>query len=478
MAKDEKLVKEITPRDVDFAQWYTDVVKKAELTAYSRVRGCMILRPYGFAIWENIQRDLDRRFKETGHQNVAMPLLIPESLLEKEKDHVEGFAPEVAWVTEGGNNKLQERLCIRPTSEALFCDHYAEIIQSWRDLPKLYNQWVSVVRWEKTTRPFLRTSEFYWQEGHTAHASAEEALEETRRMLQVYIDFYRECLAIPVISGLKTDKEKFAGAEQTYTVEAMMHDGKALQAGTSHYFGNGFAQAFGIQYADENNELQYVYQTSWGLSTRSIGGLIMVHSDDDGLVLPPRVAPYQIVLIPVALQKEGVKEANEELLARLQGRFRMTSDFSDRMPGWKFSEYEMRGVPLRLEYGPKDIEKGQVVAVRRDKREKYFLPLEGLEDKLQEILDQMHEDMLARAEKSLYDRIYQAKNWAELSETIKSKAGFVKAHWCGDQACEEKVKAELQATSRCIIDEELEEGAACAICGREAKHLVYWGKAY
>lgn len=478
MAKDDKLVKEITPRDQDFAQWYTDVVKKAELTSYSRVRGCMILRPYGYAIWENIQKDLDRRFKETGHQNVAMPLLIPESLLEKEKDHVDGFAPEVAWVTEGGNNKLQERLCIRPTSEALFCDHYADVIQSWRDLPKLYNQWVSVVRWEKTTRPFLRTSEFYWQEGHTAHATAEEALEETCRMLQVYIDFYRECLAIPVISGLKTDKEKFAGAEQTYTVEAMMHDGKALQAGTSHYFGDGFAKAFGIQYADENNALQYVYQTSWGVSTRSIGGLIMVHGDDDGLVLPPRVAPHQIVLIPIALQKAGVKEANEELLARLAGRFRMTSDFSDRMPGWKFSEYEMKGVPLRLEYGPKDIEKGQVVAVRRDNREKYFLPLEGLEDKLQEILDQMHEDMLARAEKSMEDRIYEASSWSELETILKSKPGFVKAHWCGDPACEEKVKADLQATSRCIIDEELEEGAVCAICGKPAQHLVYWGKAY
>ncbi len=478
MAKDDKLVKEITPRDEDFAQWYTDVVKKAELTSYSRVRGCMILRPYGYAIWENIQKDLDRRFKETGHQNVAVPLLIPESLLQKEKDHVEGFAPEVAWVTEGGNNKLQERLCIRPTSEALFCDHYADIIQSWRDLPKLYNQWVSVVRWEKTTRPFLRTSEFYWQEGHTAHATAEEALEETRRMLQVYIDFYRECLAIPVISGLKTDKEKFAGAEQTYTVEAMMHDGKALQAGTSHYFGDGFAKAFGIQYADENNELQYVYQTSWGVSTRSIGGLIMVHGDDDGLVLPPRVAPHQIVLIPIALQKAGVREANEQLLARLEGHFRMTSDFSDRMPGWKFSEYEMKGVPLRLEYGPKDIEKGQVVAVRRDNREKYFLPLEGLEARLQEILDQMHEDMLARAEKSMQDRIYEASDWSELEDILKQKTGFVKAHWCGDPACEEKVKADLQATSRCIIDEELEEGAVCAICGKPAQHLVYWGKAY
>ncbi|MDO5015672.1 MAG: proline--tRNA ligase [Eubacteriales bacterium] len=479
MAKNDKLVQDITPRSEDFAQWYTDVVKKAELTSYSPVRGAMILRPYGFAIWENIQKDLDRRFKETGHLNVAMPLLIPESLLQKEKDHVEGFAPEVAWVTHGGATELEERLCIRPTSEVLFCSHYAEIIQSYRDLPKLYNQWVSVVRWEKTTRPFLRTTEFYWQEGHTAHATAEEAQAETRRILQIYIDFYENVLAIPVIRGLKTDKEKFAGAEKTYTVEAMMHDGKALQGGTSHYFGDGFARAFDITYSDENNELKYVYQTSWGVSTRMIGGIIMVHGDDDGLILPPRIAPWQLVVVPIALQKPGVREANEKLVERLKANFRLTSDFSDKMPGWKFSEYEMRGVPLRLEYGPKDIEKGQVVAVRRDNREKIFLKIdENLEDNIQKILDQIHNDLYAKAEEELYSRIYEADDYETMSKLLTEKPGFVKTYWCGDVACEEKVKADLQASSRCLLEEEVPEDACCPICGSKAKYKIYWGKAY
>lgn len=478
MAKNDKLVQEITPRSEDFSQWYTDVVRKAELTSYSPVRGSMILRPYGYAIWENIQKDLDRRFKETGHQNVAMPLLIPESLLQKEKDHVDGFAPEVAWVTHGGDSKLEERLCIRPTSEVLFCTHYAEIIQSWRDLPKLYNQWCSVVRWEKTTRPFLRTTEFYWQEGHTAHATAEEAMEETLRILQIYIDFYRDVLAIPVVSGLKTEKEKFAGAEKTYTVEAMMHDGKALQGGTSHYFGDGFAKAFDITFSDENNNLKYVHQTSWGVSTRMIGGIIMVHGDDDGLILPPRIAPVQVALIPIALQKDGVKEANEELLARLQENFRVQADFSDKMPGWKFSEYEMRGVPLRLEYGPKDIEKGQVVAVRRDTREKIFLSLDGLEDKVQEILDQIHHDMLAKAEEFLESHIYEADNYEDFSKIIEEKPGFVKAYWCGDVECEEKIKEDLAASSRCLIDTEIPDDAKCVVCDKKAEHYLYWGRAY
>lgn len=477
MAK-EKLVRDITPRDQDFAQWYTDVVRKAELTDYSAVRGCMILRPYGYAIWENIQHELDRRFKESGHVNVAMPMFIPESLLQKEKEHVQGFAPEVAWVTQGGDNVLPERLCVRPTSETLFCDHYAQIIHSWRDLPKLYNQWVSVVRWEKTTRPFLRTTEFYWQEGHTAHATAEEAIAETRRMLQVYIDFYRDFLAMPVLSGRKTDKEKFAGAEQTYTVEAMMHDGKALQAGTSHYFGDGFARAFGIQYSDKNNELRYVHQTSWGVSTRSIGGIIMVHGDDDGLVLPPRVAPIQIALIPVAMQKEGVVTANEALLERLKKRFRVKADFSDHMPGWKFAEYEMRGVPLRLEYGPRDIEAGQVLAVRRDTREKQVLPLDGLEDALQTLLDAIHDNLYAQARASMDSRIYEATDKAEMGDILAHKPGFVRTPWCGDAACEQFVKDEFQATSRCVAEETPEAGAVCPICGKPATKLVYWGKAY
>lgn len=478
MAKNEKLVTEITPRDQDFAQWYTDVVSKAELTSYAPVGGCIIMRPYGCALWERIQQNLDQRFKATGHVNVAMPLLIPESLLQKEKDLVAGFAPEVAWVTQGGNNELTERYCIRPTSETLFCTHYSEIISSWRDLPKLYNQWCSVVRWEKTTRPFLRTREFWWQEGHTAHATAEEALAETLKILDIYTDFYRDVLAIPVIRGLKTDKEKFAGAERTYTVEAMMYDGKALQGGTSHYFGDGFARAYNIQYADRNNELQYVYQTSWGVSTRMIGGIIMVHGDDEGLVLPPRIAPWQIALIPIALQKEGVLDASRSLLSRLQKNFRVQADFSDRMPGWKFSEYEMRGVPLRLEYGPKDIAKNQVVAVRRDNREKYFLPLDNLEAALSDILDDIHNSLLARAEKSLQDRLYHADNWSELQDILANRPGFCKAHWCGDLACEEKIKNDLGASSRCIVDEAVADDAVCVCCGKPAKHLVYWGKAY
>lgn len=478
MAKNEKFVEDITPMDVDFAQWYTDVVKKAELTDYSSVKGCMILRPYGYAIWENIMHELDRRFKELGHVNVAMPMFIPESLLQKEKDHVQGFAPEVAWVTQGGDNVLQERLCVRPTSETLFCEHYAKIVHSWRDLPKLYNQWVSVVRWEKTTRPFLRTTEFYWQEGHTIHATAEEAREETLRMLKCYQDFYRDWLAIPVISGRKTDKEKFAGAEETYTVEAMMHDGKALQAGTSHYFGDGFARAFNIVYSDKDNVQRYVHQTSWGVSTRMIGGIIMVHGDQDGLVLPPRVAPLQLVIIPIAQQKAGVMEAAEALLERLKKKFRVKMDDSDKMPGWKFAEYEMRGVPVRLELGPRDIAAGHCVAVRRDTREKLTLSLDNIEDSLADLLDQIHDSMYAKAEESLRSRIYTAENWDELSHLLVEKPGFVKAAWCGDPACEEKIKDELQATSRCIADEPVKEGSRCVCCGREASKVVYWGKAY
>ena len=478
MAKNEKFVEDITPMDVDFAQWYTDVVKKAELTDYSSVKGCMILRPYGYAIWENIMHELDRRFKELGHVNVAMPMFIPESLLQKEKDHVQGFAPEVAWVTQGGDNVLQERLCVRPTSETLFCEHYAKIVHSWRDLPKLYNQWVSVVRWEKTTRPFLRTTEFYWQEGHTIHATAEEAREETLRMLKCYQDFYRDWLAIPVISGRKTDKEKFAGAEETYTVEAMMHDGEALQAGTTHYFGDGFARAFNIVYSDKDNVQRFVHQTSWGVSTRMIGGIIMVHGDQDGLVLPPRVAPLQLVIIPIAQQKAGVMEAAEALLERLKKKFRVKMDDSDKMPGWKFAEYEMRGVPVRLELGPRDIAAGHCVAVRRDTREKLTLSLDNIEDSLAALLDQIHDSMYAKAEESLRSRIYTAENWEELSHLLVEKPGFVKAAWCGDPACEEKIKDELQATSRCIADEPVKEGSRCVCCGREASKVVYWGKAY
>lgn len=410
MADNKKMVEAITSRDEDFAKWYTDIVKKAELVDYSGVKGCMVIRPYGYAIWENIQADLDRRFKETGHENVYMPMFIPESLLQKEKDHVEGFAPECAWVTIGGSEKLNERLCVRPTSETLFCEHYQKIINTYRDLPKLYNQWCSVVRWEKTTRPFLRTSEFLWQEGHTMHATAEEAKEETLRMLHVYESFYKEILAIPAVIGRKTEKEKFAGAEETYTIEPMMHNGVALQGGTSHYFGDGFAKSFGITFTGKDNKQHYPHQTSWGVSTRMIGAIIMVHSDDDGLVLPPRISPVQVVIIPVAQHKEGVLDKAYELKAELTKRFRTKLDDSDHAPGWKFAEYEMKGVPVRVEIGPKDIEKGQCVVVRRDTREKYFVPLEGLSDYIAELLDTIHNDMYERARKNTEEKnIYSNK---------------------------------------------------------------------
>ncbi|MDN5314938.1 MAG: prolyl-tRNA synthetase [Clostridiales bacterium] len=478
MAAKEKLVEAITAMDQDFTQWYTDVVLKSELIDYSSVKGCMILRPYGYAIWENIQKNLDNMFKETGHENVAMPMFIPESLLQKEKDHVEGFAPEVAWVTHGGSEKLAERLCIRPTSETLFCDHYSQIIQSWRDLPKLYNQWVSVVRWEKTTRPFLRSTEFYWQEGHTAHATAEEAVEETIRMLNVYADFYRDYLAIPVIKGQKTEKEKFAGAVDTYTVEAMMHDGKALQSATSHYFGDGFARAFEIQYSDKNNKLQYVHQTSWGLSTRSIGAIIMVHGDDNGLVLPPRIAPIQVVIVPIAAHKAGVLDKAIELKSRLSSSFRVKLDDSDKMPGWKFAEYEMKGVPLRLEIGPRDLEQNQCVAVRRDTGEKTVIKLENLEAEVQRLLDEIHDTLYQRALSSLNSRIYEASDWETMSRMIAEKPGFVRAMWCGDLECELKIKEDLGATSRCMPLEQTSVSSTCVCCGKPATKEVIWGKAY
>lgn len=478
MANDKKLVAAITDMEKDFPQWYTDVVKKAELTDYSSVKGCMIIKPYGYAIWERIQRTLDDKFKETGHENVYMPMFIPESLLQKEKDHVEGFAPEVAWVTQGGNNELQERLCVRPTSETLFCDHYKNIIHSYRDLPKLYNQWCSVVRWEKTTRPFLRTMEFLWQEGHTAHATAEESEVETIKMLNIYADFLRDTLAIPVIKGEKTEKERFAGAKSTYTIESLMHDGKALQSGTSHNFGDGFAKAFGIQYTDKDNQLQYVHQTSWGMTTRIIGAMIMVHGDNSGLVLPPRIAPTQVMIIPVQMQKDGVVEKAQELKERLEKVARVKIDLSDKTPGWKFSEYEMKGVPIRLEVGPKDIEKNQVVLARRDTSEKIFVSMDELEEKVTALLDEIHENMLAKAEKNLKEKTYEAHNLDEFVETINTKPGFVKAMWCGDRACEDKIKELTTATSRCIPFEQEEIADTCVCCGKKAKKLVYWGKAY
>ncbi len=478
MAKEKKLVEEITSMQEDFAQWYTDVVKKAELIDYSSVRGCMILRPLGYAIWENIQKELDARFKATGVENVYMPMFIPESLLQKEKDHVEGFAPEVAWVTHGGNNELQERLCVRPTSETLFCDLYANIVESHRDLPKLYNQWCSVVRWEKTTRPFLRSMEFLWQEGHTAHATAEEAEERTIQMLNVYADFCEEILAIPMIKGKKTDKEKFAGAHSTYTIEALMHDGKALQSGTSHNFGDGFAKAFGIQYTSKENKLEYVHQTSWGMSTRIIGAIIMVHGDDSGLVLPPRIAPTQVMIIPINQKKEGVLEKAEELRSTLADTFRVKVDDSDKMPGWKFSEQEMRGIPVRIELGPKDIEKNQCVIVRRDTREKTFVSLDEVADKLEEILTSMQSDLLERARTHRDAHTYEAADYDTFKDIIQNKPGFVKAMWCGEEACELKIKEDTTATSRCMPFEQTRISDTCVCCGKPAKTMVYWGKAY
>ena len=477
MAKEKKQVREITSMSEDFAQWYTDVVVKAGLIGYTSVKGCMALKPAGYAIWENIQHELDKRFKETGVENVYMPLFIPESLLQKEKDHVEGFAPEVAWVTHGGLNELQERMCVRPTSETLFCDFYAKEIQSYRDLPKLYNQWCSVVRWEKETRPFLRSREFLWQEGHTAHATAEESKERTEQMLNLYADFCEQVLAMPVIRGQKTEKEKFAGAEATYTIEALMHDGKALQSGTSHNFGDGFARAFGIQYTDKENKLQYVHQTSWGMTTRLIGAIIMVHGDDNGLVLPPMIAPTQVIIIPIAQHKEGVLEKAEELKNRLSG-FRVKLDATDNKPGWKFAEAEMRGIPVRVEIGPKDIEANQAVLARRDTGEKIVVSLDELETKVDELLKQIQSDMFEKARAHRDAHTYVATNYDEFKDIIANKPGFVKAMWCGDRACEDKIKEETTATSRCMPFAQEHLSDVCVCCGRPAKKMVYWGKAY
>ncbi len=479
MADKKKMVEAITSRDTDFAKWYTDIVKKAELVDYSGVKGCMVIRPYGYAIWENIQADLDRRFKEKGHENVYMPMFIPESLLQKEKDHVEGFAPECAWVTIGGSEKLNEKLCVRPTSETLFCEHYAKVINTYRDLPKLYNQWCSVVRWEKTTRPFLRTSEFLWQEGHTMHETAEEAQEETLTMLKVYEDFYRETLAIPAVVGKKTEKEKFAGALATYTIEPMMHNGVALQGGTSHYFGDGFAKSFDITYTGRDNQQHYPHQTSWGVSTRMIGAIIMVHGDDDGLVLPPKVSPIQVAIVPIATHKEGVLEKGEELYNRLKGQFRVKYDDSDQSPGWKFSQYEMKGVPVRVELGPKDIEKNQCVIVRRDTREKIFVSLDNLEVEVEKALQAVHDGMYERALKNMQEKTFVATTFDEFVKTAEENPGFIKAMWCGDKECEEKLKEVTGGVkSRCIPFEEEHLSDKCVCCGKEAKHMVYWGKQY
>ena len=479
MANDKKMVEQITSMDVDFAQWYTDVVKKAELVDYSGVKGCMIIRPYGYAIWENIQHDLDARFKRLGHENVYMPMFIPESLLQKEKDHVNGFAPECAIVTIGGQNHLSERLIVRPTSETLFCEHYKNIIHSYRDLPKLYNQWCNVVRWEKTTRPFLRTSEFLWQEGHTMHETEEDAREETLRMLKCYEDFYRETLAIPAVTGRKTEKEKFAGAMETYTIEPMMHNGVALQGGTSHYFGDGFAKAFDITYTDRENKVRYPHQTSWGVSTRMIGAIIMTHGDDNGLILPPKVAPIQVAIIPVAQHKEGVLEKAAEIRDRLAAKWRVKLDDSDQSTGWKYSQYEMKGVPLRLEIGPRDIENNSCVLVSRVSRQKTFVSLDNIEEEIEKALAAVHDELLARAEKNLCEKMNVAHDHEEFLDIAANHPGFIKAMWCGDAECEEKLKDETGGVkSRCIPFVEEHISDVCACCGKPAKHMVVWGRQY
>ena len=479
MAQQKKMVEDITSMEEDFSKWYTDVVKKAELMDYSSVKGCMVIEPYGYAIWENIQREMDARFKKLGVQNVYMPLLIPESLLQKEKDHIEGFAPECAVVTEGGGEKLAEKLFIRPTSEVLFCEHYQKVIHSYRDLPKLYNQWCSVLRWEKTTRPFLRGMEFLWQEGHTMHETAEEAEEFTLKMLHVYDEVYRDVLAIPPVIGKKTEKEKFAGAEATYTLEPMMHNGVALQGGTTHYFGDGFAKAFDITFTGRDNGLHHPYQTSWGMSTRLIGAVIMVHGDDSGLVLPPKIAPIQVAIVPVAQHKPGVLEKAAELRDRLADKYRVKLDDSDNSPGWKFAQYEMQGVPLRVEIGPKDMENNQCVLVRRDTREKQFISLDQLEAAVEQGLQDLHDAMYQRALKNLEEKTFTATTYEEFLDTAQNKPGFIKAMWCGDSACEDKIKEDTGGVkSRCIPFEEEQLSDVCVCCGKPAKHMVYWGRQY
>ena len=479
MAQEKKLVTAITSRDEDFAQWYTDIVKKAELCDYSSMKGCVILRPYAQAIWENIQKIFDGMIKECGHENVAMPIFIPESLLQREKDHVEGFAPEVAWVTHGGSEKLEERLCVRPTSETLFCEHFSHIVHSWRDLPKLYNQWCSVVRWEKSTRPFLRTREFWWQEGHTVHETEQEAREETLRILDFYAELAEKYLCMPVIKGRKTDREKFAGAMETYTIEAMMLDGKALQSGTSHYFGDGFAKAFDITFANREGGTSYAHETSWGISTRLIGGIIMTHGDDSGLVLPPAIAPIQVVIIPVAAHKPGVTEKAMEVADVLKkAGIRVKVDTTDNTVGWKYAEYEMKGVPVRLEIGPRDIENNACVLVRRDNREKTVVSLDNLTDSIKTMLDDFAKAIFEKAKANMEANTVSATTLEEMKQDISEKPRFVKAMWCGDEACEEKVKEVTGMPSRCMPFEQEHISDVCPVCGKPAKYMVVYGIAY
>ena len=469
--------KAITSRDVDFAQWYTDIVRNAKLASYSNVKGFTVFEPNGYAIWENIQAVADKRFKELGHQNIMMPMLIPESLLNKEADHIEGFAPEVAWVTHGGNKKLEERLCVRPTSEVLFCDYYKDAIKSYRDLPKLYNQWCSVVRWEKETRPYLRTREFLWQEGHTMHATAEEAMKETDQMLEVYREILEDYLAIPVVTGRKTESEKFAGADYTLTAEAMMYNGVALQSATSHYFGNGFAKAFDVKFVNKNNEEEYCYQTSWGLSTRSIGGLIMCHGDDNGLVLPPRIAPRKVAIITYS---DDLLEKAYEIRDMLnKGGIKAYVDDSEKSAGFKFAEAEVQGIPFRIEIGKRELENNKIVVARRDNFKKEEVSLDtDLVTYFKEQIDVMHNDMFNRAKKRMEEKTYVCHNMDEVKEVMENHPGFIKAMWCGDEACEEKIKEIRGTKSRCIPFEQEKVDTKCVCCGKEAKDMVIWGIQY
>lgn len=478
MAKDKK-VEQITNMEDDFAQWYTDICRKAELVDYASVKGFLILRPYGYAIWENIQRIMDGMFKKTGHVNVAMPVLIPESLLKKEGELVEGFAPEVAWITHGGSEELEERLAFRPTSETMFCDHWHNILQSWRQLPMLYNQWCSVIRWEKTTRPFLRSREFWWQEGHTIHETAEEAIAETEQQLNCYADFCRDALAMPVVKGRKTDKEKFAGAEATYTIECMMKDHKALQSGTSHFFGDKFSRAYDVTFTGRDNTLQYPFQTSWGSSTRLIGAVIMTHSDNNGLVLPPAIAPTQVVVLPIAQHKPGVTEAAEALKARIEALgLRVKLDDSDNSPGWKFAEYEMKGVPLRVEIGPKDMEKDQCCVARRDNGEKVFVPLAELETAIPKLLQDIHDNLYAMAEKNLAEHTYALETWQDVQQMVQNGGGFARTKWCGSLDCELAMKEKAGVSSRCMPLDQSGTTGRCPICGKECTTDIFWGVAY
>ena len=478
MAK-EKKVEQITDMEVDFAQWYTDICRKAELVEYASVKGFTILRPYGYAIWENMQRIMDGEFKKTGHVNVAMPVLIPESLLKKEGELVQGFAPEVAWVTHGGSEELEERLAFRPTSETMFCDHWSRVLHSYRELPMLYNQWCSVIRWEKTTRPFLRSREFWWQEGHTLHETAEEAKHETEQQLNCYADFFEKVLAIPVVRGRKTDKEKFAGAEATYTVECLMKDHKALQGATSHYFGDKFSRAYDVTFTGRDNTLQYPFQTSWGSTTRMIGAVIMAHGDNNGLVLPPAIAPIQVIVLPVAQHKPGVLEAANSLKERLLAAgLRVSLDDSDNSMGWKCAQYEMKGVPLRVEIGPRDMENGQCVLVRRNDGEKIVVALADLESAVSEQLQLVHDGMFEKAKKNLDEHIFAASSLEEAKELQEKNGGFIKTMWCGDTACELAMKEKAGMSSRCIPFEQENLGEVCACCGKPARHMIYWGVAY